>query len=62
MRIRDAFRRAGTPELFVRLSLTRGDTAQIEFGFQDELSKPITLSASIGNRATQPAFHTQVLI
>jgi hypothetical protein len=55
--VRDTLRRATTPELYVRLSL---QTAQIEFAFQTEMSKPIILNALVGNRSAQPAFHTFV--
>jgi Putative DNA-binding domain len=58
--IRDALRRATTPELFLSLSLVRGDNAPIEFGYEENTSKPVVLSVAIGNRARQPAFHTIV--
>jgi hypothetical protein len=58
--VRDTMRRATTPELFVRLSLPGGDTATIEYPYQSEMSKPVILNGSIGNRSSQPAFHTLV--
>jgi hypothetical protein len=58
--VRDTMRRATTPELYVRLALLRGKTAGIEYAHQIEMSKPITLNAFIGNRSSQPAFHTVV--
>src|SRR5262245_13420025 len=58
--VRDTMRRATTPELYVRLSLPRGKTAQIDFAYQTEISKPIILNALVGNRSAQPAFHTFV--
>jgi hypothetical protein len=57
---RDTMRRATTPELYVRLSLPRDKTAQIDFAYQTEMSKPIILNALVGNRSAQPAFHTFV--
>jgi hypothetical protein len=58
--VRDTMRRATTPELYIRLSLPRGDNAGIEFAHGSEMSKPVTLSAFIGNRSSQPAFHSLV--
>ena len=58
--VRDTMRRATTPELYVRLSLPNGKTAEIEFAHQTEMSKPIMLNAFVGNRSVQPAFHTIV--
>jgi hypothetical protein len=60
--VRDMMRRATTPELFVRLSLPGGHTAQVDFAYREEISKPITLQSFIGNRSNQPAFHTLVEI
>ena len=56
--VRDTMRRATTPDLFVKLSFASGTVAQMEFGYQQHISKPITLLASIANRSPQPAFHT----
>jgi hypothetical protein len=56
--VRDTMRRATTPELYVHLSLPRG--ARIELAHQSGMSKPIILSALVGNRSAQPAFHTFV--
>jgi Putative DNA-binding domain len=58
--VRDTMRRATTPELFVRLSFAGGMTALVEYSGQSERSDPITLHASIGNRSSQPAFHTVI--
>jgi hypothetical protein len=58
--VRDIMRRATTPELFIRLAFASGTTALIEYAAQTEMSKPITLFAVIGNRSSQPAFHTLV--
>src|SRR5258708_2548692 len=58
--VRDAMRRATTPELYVPLSLPRGKTAGIEYAYRTEMSKPIILNAFVGNRSVQPAFHTVV--
>src|SRR5262245_56622897 len=60
--IRDALRRATTPELYVDLSFATGETAQVEFGYQNERSKPITLSAIVRNRSSQPAHYALVQI
>src|SRR5262245_49744294 len=58
--VRDTMRRVTTAELYVRLSLPRGKTAQIDFSYQTKISKPIILNALVGNRSAQPAFHTFV--
>jgi hypothetical protein len=58
--VRDTMRRATTPELFVRLSFPGGDKATLEYASQSEMSKPVILTAFVGNRSNQPAFHTLV--
>ena len=59
--VRDAMHRATTPELFILLALASGSkVATVEYVPNSEISKPITLSASVGNRSSQPAFHTIV--
>jgi Schlafen, AlbA_2 len=58
--IRDALRRATTPELYVELSFPMGNTAFIEFADQSELSKPITLIVDVRNRSSQPAYYALV--
>jgi hypothetical protein len=60
--IRDALRRATTPELYVELSLPMGDRAQVQFAHQSETSKPITLSVIVRNRSTQPAYYALVQV
>ena len=57
--IRDALRRATTPELFVALRL---GNPKVEFDPLAEISKPIGLQVLIGNRSPQPAFHTIVRV
>jgi hypothetical protein len=58
--VRDTMRRATTPELFVELSFASGKEIQLEYASYANLSKPITLVASIGNRSPQPALHVVV--
>jgi hypothetical protein len=60
--IRDALRRATTPELYVELSFATGQTAPVEFVDQSELSKPITLSVIVRNRSSQPAHYALVQV
>src|SRR5262245_36297193 len=60
--IRDALRRATTPELYVDLSFAGGDKAHVEFADQAELSKPITLSVMVRNRSSQPAHYALVQV
>jgi Putative DNA-binding domain len=59
--IRDALRRATTPELYVELSFATGETAQVEF-VQSERAKPITLSGIVRNRSSQPAYYALVQV
>jgi len=60
--IRDALRRATTPELYVDLSFAGGDKAHVEFAAQAERSKPITLSVIVRNRSSQPAYYALVQV
>jgi hypothetical protein len=55
--IRDVMRRATTPELFLNMTLSRGNNASLEFGGVEGLSKPVPLNITIGNRASQPAHY-----
>jgi hypothetical protein len=60
--IRDALRRATTPELYVELSFATGETANVEFVHQSDRSKPITLSVIVRNRSSQPAHYALVQV
>jgi hypothetical protein len=60
--IRDALRRATTPALEVQLSLGSFNTAKLEFAPRQEISKPVTLHASIANLSPQPAYHALVYL
>ena len=60
--IRDALRRATTPDLFVTLSFVDGDRARFDYSPQQEMSDPVRLLAAIGNRSAQPAQHTIIRI
>jgi Putative DNA-binding domain len=55
--IRDAFRRATTPELYVELAFAMGSIAYIQFPHQSEISNPIGISVTVGNLSSQPAYH-----
>src|SRR5262249_18983616 len=59
--IRDALRRATTPELYVELSFPAGTTAPIEFADQTH-SKPITLIVPVRNRSSQPAHYALIQV
>jgi hypothetical protein len=59
--IRDALRRATTPELYVELCFAAGTTAPIEFGDQTH-SKPITLTVTVRNRSSQPAHYALIQV
>jgi Schlafen, AlbA_2 len=58
--VRDAMRRATTPELFIQLEFASGNATRIDYAEHTEISKPIGLIALLGNRSNQPAFHTIV--
>ena len=60
--IRDALRRATTPELYVELSFATGERAQVEFVDQSERSKPISLFVIVRNRSSQPAYYALVQV
>jgi hypothetical protein len=60
--MRDALRRATTPELYVELSFAAGETVPVEFAYQSERSKPITLSVIVRNRSSQPAHYALVQV
>jgi hypothetical protein len=60
--VRDALKRATTPELYVMLVFATGPVANIQFPHQSELSNPITIVATVGNRSSQPAFHAHFQI
>jgi len=59
--IRDALRRATTPDLAVALSLS-SERLPLEFERGREISKPVTLHSSVLNRSNQPAFHVVVQV
>lgn len=58
--IRDALRRATTPELHVELTFGMGPTVPIEFTYESEVSNPITLIVTVRNRSSQPAYYALV--
>jgi hypothetical protein len=60
--IRDALRRATTPELHVELAFATGPIASVEFPYQSELSKPIGIIVTVTNRSSQPALHAFVKV
>ena len=55
--IRDALRRATTPDLHVELAFAMGSIAHIQFAHGTELSNPISIIVTIKNRSSQPAYH-----
>jgi hypothetical protein len=60
--IKDVMRRATTPDLFVVVSMEKGNRHRLEFEPGDEISKPFCLYFNIANRSPQPAYHTVVEI
>jgi hypothetical protein len=55
--IRDALRRATTPELYVELAFAMGSTVPIQFPHQSEISNPIGIIVNVRNRSPQPAYY-----
>lgn len=55
--IRDALRRATTPDLKAELSFATGPLAHAQYRRGMEISEPIGLIVSVTNRSSQPAFH-----
>jgi Putative DNA-binding domain len=60
--IRDALRRATTPELYVELSFPMGNVAYAQFAPNLEISNPIPMVVGLSNRSSQPAFHVLMRI
>jgi hypothetical protein len=60
--IRDALRRATTPDLKVELSFPTGLLAHAQYRREREISEPIGLIVGVTNRASQPAFHVLLKI
>jgi Putative DNA-binding domain len=60
--IRDALRRATTPDLHIKLSFAMGNIAYVQFDPNLEMSKPIVIEVGLSNRSSQPAFHVLVQI
>jgi hypothetical protein len=58
--IRDIFRRATTPDLFVSLSFIEGARDRLDFGDGQDTSRPVNLIAHVENRSAQPAYHAIV--
>jgi hypothetical protein len=60
--VRDTFRRATTPDLFLELAFAMGPTVAPTFGHQHEVSNPIAILATVTNRSNQPAFHALIKV
>ena len=60
--VRDALRRATTPDLFVELTFALGPNAHITFAHEREVSHPIAVIVTLTNRSNQPAFHTIIKV
>jgi hypothetical protein len=61
--IRDALRRASTPDLVVKLAFAAGRSQQlVDFEPGNDISKPIGLRIFVENRSTQPAHHVIVKV
>jgi Schlafen, AlbA_2 len=60
--VRDALRRATTPDLDVELSFAMGPSAPIVFSYQREVSNPIVMVVTVTNRSSQPAFHALIKV
>jgi len=60
--IRDTYRRASSPDLWVHFRFDAGTTSQINFSPEKEVSESIGLFADIGNRSHEPALYYVVTI
>jgi Putative DNA-binding domain len=60
--IRDALRRATTPDLHVDLSFSTGRIFHVVFGYLRPASDPISIVLTVTNRSSQPAFHALIKI
>jgi hypothetical protein len=60
--IRDALRRATTPELHVELAFAMGPVVPIQFAHHAEISNPVAIVATIKNHSPQPAYHALLQI
>jgi hypothetical protein len=58
--VRDIFRRATTPDLWMEFNFHTGKTADLQFQPNASSSNPIWLRASIGNRSHQPALYAVI--
>jgi hypothetical protein len=60
--IRDTLRRATTPALQVTISLAGQRRAQLQFGPNQEQSRPVTLNVQVTNQSPQPAYHSVIYL
>jgi hypothetical protein len=60
--IRDALRRAITPNLFVKVEFAAGRSHVVEFPPGNDISKPIALRIFVENHSAQPAHHVIIKV
>jgi hypothetical protein len=60
--IRDIYRRASTPDLWIDFSFNTGKTTEVRFRPSMAVSDPIWLQARIGNRSGEPALYAAIQI
>ncbi len=60
--IRDIMRRATTPHLYVKFSFSNSDRAHFDYKANEELSKPVLLLGTLGNRSPQPAHYAMIRV
>jgi hypothetical protein len=60
--IRDIYRRASTPDLWIDFNFDTGKTTEVKFRPSAVASDPIMLHANIGNRSREPALYAVIQI
>ena len=60
--IRDVFRRASSPDLWIKFSFDSGESTRISFQSGSEISDPIRLHGHIGNHSATPAEYAVIMI
>src|SRR5229473_2701052 len=60
--IRDIMRRATTPHLYVKFSFKGRDQTNFDYKANEEVSKPVLLLGTLGNRSPQPAHYVMIRV
>jgi schlafen family protein len=60
--VKDLMRRANKPDLWMDFLFEGSRTTQINFPINSDKSRPILLSATIGNRSSEPSLYTAIML